>query len=157
MDKGILRYVGTVFCILAGFVLGYAFGIQTTYAQIANLISNAVSTIAYLSPLIGPAIIDPLSNGVSNYIMQKVTSAPELYYVIGIVMFIVGLGLVALGKSENTTPAGQMRNLTVSTKARIFASQSTETTREQEKFCRFCGNKIKADTVYCLHCGRSVE
>ena len=107
MDQGILRYVGTVFCILAGFVLGYAFGIQTTYAQIANLISNAVSAVAYLSPLVGPTLIDPLSNGVSNYIMQKVTSAPEPYYIIGIVMFIVGLGLVVLGKSENTTQARQ--------------------------------------------------
>jgi len=107
MDKGILRYVGMVFCILAGFVSGYAFGIQTVYAQIENLISNAVSTVAYLSPLIGPTLIDPLSNGISNYMMQKVTSGPEPYYIIGIVMFIVGLGLVVLGKSENTTQPRQ--------------------------------------------------
>ena len=27
----------------------------------------------------------------------------------------------------------------------------------EEKFCKFCGEKIPMDTVICTHCGRQVE
>jgi hypothetical protein len=84
-----MRLLGAVSCLVGGYSIGYAQGLQWIVANFDNAISSTIGLI----PDSGAAVRDALMRSMQ----ANVNPGFDTYRAVGIILIVLGLVLVALG------------------------------------------------------------
>ena len=91
MNANPLIYVGVVVCTVGGFVLGFAYAIQTLVKKITDVVLSIL-------PVNIPIITDRIANNIADIILKAIGGGSVSdYYTGGLILLFGGIVLVLYG------------------------------------------------------------
>jgi hypothetical protein len=116
------RLLGVILCLAGGCLIGFGSAAQTTIKSAVTSVEGVINAVPFL-----PSVETQLSSF-------------EWFLLAGLVLFVVGAILVAIGgggRAEIVGPGGRAAR------------------KSAEPSCKFCGAPMAGSTIYCPNCGKS--
>ena len=116
------RLLGVILCLAGGCSIGFGSATQTTIRNAVTNVEGAINAIPFL-----PSVETQLSSF-------------EWFVLAGLILFLVGAVLVAIGGGARTE---------------IGRGIDRPARKSTEPSCKFCGAPMGGSTTYCPNCGKS--
>jgi hypothetical protein len=83
----VTRYIGTIFLVIGGFVIGFGFGLYYMFSAIENRLANIDGQ---LTSRIGSMLANTIKNDIHNYMESHPPNVVPLY-IIGFILLAFGV------------------------------------------------------------------